>query len=77
MKLRGGKTPMRDLKEILEQLKSGQISIEEATRDINLFGLDFINKEVRMDLGRLVRKGIPEIIFTESKSPDMVLKIFT
>ena len=77
MKLRGGKTLIRDLKEILEQLKSGQISIEEATRAINLFGLDVINKEVRMDLGRLVRKGIPEIIFTENKSPDMVLKIVT
>lgn len=77
MKSRGEKTPMRDLEEILRQLKSGQISIEEATRAINLFGLDIINKEVRMDLGRLVRKGIPEIIFTENKSPDMVLKIVT
>jgi NCAIR mutase (PurE)-related protein len=75
MILRGGKRPMRDLEAILTQLKSGQIDIEQAKRAINLFGLDFINKEVRMDLGRLVRKGIPEIIFTESKSPDMVLKI--
>ncbi|MHA1543499.1 MAG: AIR carboxylase family protein, partial [Candidatus Hodarchaeales archaeon] len=45
---------MRDLEAILTQLKSGQISIEQAKSAINLFGLDFINKEVRMDLGRLV-----------------------
>lgn len=77
MKSRGEKTPMPDLEEILKQLKSGQISIEEATRAINLFELEIIDNEVRMDLGRLVRKGIPEIIFAESKSPDMVLKIVT
>jgi NCAIR mutase (PurE)-related protein len=66
---------MRDLEEILKELKEGKISIEEAKRAINLFGLDFITKEVRMDLGRLARKGIPEIIFAEKKSPEMVLKI--
>lgn len=75
MIFRGEKKPMRDLEAILTQLKSGQISIEQAKSAINLFGLDFINNEVRMDLGRLLRKGIPEIIFTESKSPDMVVKI--
>jgi len=77
MKSRGEKTPMHDLEEILKKLKGGKIGIEEATRAINLFGLDFIDKEVRMDLGRLVRKGIPEIIFAERKHPDMVLKIVT
>ena len=68
---------MHNLKEILKQLESGQISIEEATRAINLFELDYIDKEVRMDLGRLMRKGIPEIVFVEKKSPAMVLKIAT
>jgi NCAIR mutase (PurE)-related protein len=77
MRLKGGKILMRDLEEILSQLKNGQISIEEAKSKINLFGLDFINNEVRMDSGRSVRKGVPEIIFTENKSPDMVLQIVT
>ena len=66
---------MPDLEEILKQVKSGQITIEEATRSINLFGLDFIKKEVRMDIGRLIRKGIPEVIYTEKKSPEIVIKI--
>lgn len=66
---------MRDLEEILSQLKNGQISIEEAKKFLNLFRLDIINDEVRMDLGRYIRKGIPEIILTESKSPNVVLEI--
>ena len=68
---------MNDLKEILQNLKDGHIDIDEAFTSINLFGLDFIEKGVTMDSGRHLRRGIPEIIFVEQKSPELVLQIVT
>ena len=66
---------MNDLKEILQKLKDGHIDIDEAITSINLFGLDFIEKGATMDSGRHLRRGIPEIVYAERKSPELVLEI--
>lgn len=66
---------MNRLEAILQQLKDGKITIEDALTEINLFGLDFIEDGVKMDSGRYMRKGIPEIVFAEKKPPELVLKI--
>jgi NCAIR mutase (PurE)-related protein len=66
---------MNKLETILKQLKDGKISVNEAMTAIDLFGLDFVENEVKMDSGRYLRKGIPEIVFAEKKRPELVLKI--
>ena len=67
--------PMHDLEEILQKLKDGKIEIGEAITSINLFGLEFIGEGAKMDTSRQIRRGIPEIIFAEKKSPKLVVEI--
>ncbi|MCK5346344.1 MAG: hypothetical protein KAR20_23200, partial [Candidatus Heimdallarchaeota archaeon] len=66
---------MHDLEEILQKLKDGKIEIGEAITSINLFGLEFIGEGAKMDTSRQIRRGIPEIIFAEKKSPKLVVEI--
>ncbi|MCQ5361945.1 MAG: nickel pincer cofactor biosynthesis protein LarB [Candidatus Methanomethylicia archaeon] len=61
-----------DLREILYQLKSGKIDVEEATSRIRLLAL----KEMEgacIDVSRNLRKGVPEVIFGEGKSDDTLI----
>ena len=66
---------MHDLEEILQKLRKGEIEVEEAITAINLFGIDFISEGANMDTSRHLRRGIPEIIFAESKRPKLVVEI--
>ena len=66
---------MHDLEEILQKLRKGEIEVEEAITAINLFGIDFISEGAKMDTSRHLRRGIPEIIFAESKRPKLVVEI--
>jgi NCAIR mutase (PurE)-related protein len=66
---------MNNLEEILERLSTGEIDIKEAMKAINLFGIEFIGEGAKMDTGRHLRRGIPEIIFAEKKRPKLVVEI--
>ena len=63
------------LREVLEKLVKGEISVEEAMREIKLYGVEEIESMVRFDVGRELRRGIPEIVFAEHKSPDVLDEI--
>jgi len=56
-------------------VKSGEISIEKAEEEIRIFRAFEVEEIARIDLGREVRKGIPEVIFGEVKRDDEILKI--
>ncbi|MDH5810809.1 MAG: nickel pincer cofactor biosynthesis protein LarB [Candidatus Methanomethylicaceae archaeon] len=61
-----------EISEILNQIKSGKIDVEEATRKIRLLAL----KEMEgacIDISRNLRKGIPELVFGEGKSDEVLL----
>ncbi|MHA1976896.1 MAG: nickel pincer cofactor biosynthesis protein LarB [Candidatus Hodarchaeales archaeon] len=66
---------MHDLEEILQKLKDGEIEVEEAITEINLFGIESVSEGAKMDTSRHLRRGIPEIIFVESKRPNLVVEI--
>ncbi|MFX0124612.1 MAG: nickel pincer cofactor biosynthesis protein LarB [Candidatus Hodarchaeota archaeon] len=68
---------MRDIETILKQLKEGKIGLEEAKAEINLFSLEFIEDGVKLDVSRHLRKGIPEVIYAEKKSPEVLISIIT
>jgi hypothetical protein len=63
-----------DLEKLLNGVKAGQIEIAEAVRRLSAHdqaNLGF----ARVDLGRLSRCGIPEVVFAEGKSAEHVREI--
>jgi len=56
-----------DLTEILESLDLGKISVPKAKKLLSLYSVERIENFAKMDLGRKMRRGIPEVIFAERK----------
>ncbi|MCR5624063.1 MAG: nickel pincer cofactor biosynthesis protein LarB [Lachnospiraceae bacterium] len=66
---------MANTKEILQQVKSGEISIEEA----EAYFKSEPYKEMgfaKLDIHRKVRTGFPEVIFCENKADEFLLSIY-
>ena len=66
---------MADTKEILEKVKSGELSVEEAER--------YFQKEPFVEMGfakldshRGIRSGFPEVIYCENKPDEYLVSIF-
>jgi NCAIR mutase (PurE)-related protein len=64
-----------DVRDILERYSKGEIGTEEAERLLKLDFLERIGDHTLFDHSRSARKGIPEIIFGESKDPDVLAEI--
>jgi len=62
-------------KEVLEDLVSGKISVEEAEQLISTNHIEAIEEFAKYDLFREARTGIPEVIYSEAKSPEIVFEI--
>jgi NCAIR mutase (PurE)-related protein len=60
---------MSNLKEILERFAKGEISLDAAAQEVNLFSYREVGKMAKLDPGRIARIGIPEAILAEGKSP--------
>jgi len=63
------------LREILEKAVKGEISIEEAERLLRVLAIEEIGNLARIDVGREYRKGIPEVILAEGKTPKNLAEI--
>lgn len=63
------------MREILEQLAQGRISVDEAERTLKLDSIEKVSNIARLDVGREKRRGVPEIILAEGKSKDDLLAI--
>jgi len=65
-----------NLTDILKRLSRGEITVSDARRDISIFSLEFIGDNLaKIDMDRDKRKGTPEVILSEGKDPDDVVKI--
>ncbi|MEM0026963.1 MAG: nickel pincer cofactor biosynthesis protein LarB [Ignisphaera sp.] len=64
-----------DLRKVLEDLARGLISIEDALRQIRLFSIEYLDNVVRFDIGREMRRDVPEIVFGEGKSVEDLERI--
>jgi len=60
------------LKEILELVAKGKMSVDEAERIIRLLAIEEIEGKLKMDLGREIRREIPEVIWAEYKDPNIL-----
>jgi len=63
------------LREILEKLAKGLISIDEAEKLLRTQAIGTVSDFAKLDISREIRKGIPEIILAERKNPEDLSKI--
>jgi pyridinium-3,5-biscarboxylic acid mononucleotide synthase len=57
------------LRDILRRLLAGEITEDEAVAKLRTLQLDELGGRARLDLGRLLRRGIPEVVLASGKSP--------
>ena len=57
------------LRDALKRLNNGQISLDEAVKEIEGLRIEAIGDFARLDLGRQLRCGIPEVVLAEGKDP--------
>lgn len=63
------------LRKILEEIARGAIPVEEALQLLKDLPFAGIDEEVKLDTHRSLRRGYPEVIFGQGKSPRQILKI--
>ena len=64
-----------ELKDILLKVSEKQLNIDDAHSKIKKLSLVDIDDIVQFDLYRDSRTGIPEVVYTEFKTPDHCLEI--
>ena len=64
-----------EIHEILELVKEGQISINNAKKMLSLHSIEEIEGFVKIDINRRNRRGIPEVVFAENKELNEIKKI--
>ena len=64
-----------NISNILDSVKNGKLSVNEAKKQLSLYSIEEIENFAKIDLGREIRKGIPEVIFAERKEKSEVKKI--
>lgn len=64
-----------EIKDVLERLARGEISVREAQRLLSLHTIEYVEDLAKLDIGRDTRKGIPEVVYAENKSYADLTKI--
>ena len=64
-----------DLTEILETLSKGKISVSKAQKLLSLYSIEKIEEFAKIDTGRKIRNGVPEVILAEKKQLSEIKKI--
>jgi hypothetical protein len=65
------------LREILEKLSQGKISVDEAERELRMNAIETVREVAKLDVGREIRRSVPEIIFAEGKANEDLVAICT
>jgi pyridinium-3,5-biscarboxylic acid mononucleotide synthase len=55
---------------VLRRLVGGELTQDEALAELRRIQLDELAGRARLDLGRYLRRGIPEVVLATGKSPD-------
>jgi len=63
------------VRDTLEKLARGEISVEDAEQMLKLHVVQKVGTVARLDVSRVTRRGIPEIILAEGKSEDDLVAI--
>jgi NCAIR mutase (PurE)-related protein len=62
----------RALKEFLEQVRTGKVSVDEATRRIADLPVQHVSDFAQLDGERALRMGVPEVVFGERKTAEQI-----
>lgn len=63
------------LRTMLEAINSGDISVDQAIERLRGFPYDDLG-HTRLDTHRALRKGLPEVVFCQNKTPAQAVEIF-
>jgi NCAIR mutase (PurE)-related protein len=63
------------LKDVLRAFQQGEISMADAEQLIAGMRVEMVGECARLDMGRSVRCGMPEVVLGEGKDPDQLLQI--
>jgi len=58
-----------DIERILLDFREGRIDLATALKELNLFSIEHISDIATIDPGRQNRKGVPEVVYGDSKEP--------
>jgi pyridinium-3,5-biscarboxylic acid mononucleotide synthase len=58
------------VRDILRRLVAGELTEEEALAELRTHQLEELSGRARLDLGRFLRRGIPEVVLAPGKRPD-------
>jgi pyridinium-3,5-biscarboxylic acid mononucleotide synthase len=58
------------VRDVLRRFVAGELSEDEALAEIRRMQLDELGGRARLDLGRYLRRGIPEVVLATGKSPE-------
>lgn len=64
-----------EINEILESVKSGKISTSNAKKLLTLYSIEEVEGIAKIDINRRKRRGVPEVIFAETKELEDIKKI--
>ncbi len=64
-----------DITDILQSLDLGKISVPKAKKLLSLYSIEKVGDFAKLDVGRRLRRGIPEVIFAEKKELPNLKKI--
>jgi NCAIR mutase (PurE)-related protein len=60
---------------MLEQIRSGEIEIDEAVARLRTLPFETVGNFAHLDQHRALRCGFPEVVFGQGKTPDQVVQI--
>lgn len=63
------------LREVLEKLAKGEVSLQEAETTLRLLAVEDVGNLARLDVGREIRHGAPEVVIADGKLPGDVARI--
>src|SRR5574342_847681 len=64
-----------EIMEILESLNLGKLTVLQAKKMLSIYSVEKIENFAKLDIGKKLRRGIPEVIFAEKKQLSEIRKI--
>jgi NCAIR mutase (PurE)-related protein len=59
------------LKNVLRRLLAGELTEDEAIAELRSIQLDELGGRAKLDLGRFMRRGVPEVVLRPARRPSM------
>lgn len=63
------------MKDVLRRLMAGELTEDEAVAELRSIQLEDLAGRARLDLGRYMRRGIPEVVLAPGKTPEQVARL--